>query len=428
MEQKEDMDLVFKNVQGAGVLDYVTSWYIRAAQYIKGTTIKAAFVSTNSIAQGEQVGILWKEMFEQYNMKIHFAHQTFRWNNDADGVAAVHCVIIGFANFDTSEKYVYEYENIGGEPAEVKVKNISPYLIEGSNIVVTKKTKPLCNVSEMVFGNMANDGGHLILNEDEKNDIIKKYPNASKYIKKFIGSEEFINGWHRYCLWLVDANPAEIKLIKPIIERIEKVKEHRLLSNRPATNKLAEKPHLFGEIRYSNSNFLLIPRVSSERRIFIPIGFMGADIIVNDRCAFVPNATLFEFGIIASSMHMAWIKYTCGRLKSDYNYSNQIVYNNYPFPKDCSDLQKKQVVLCAENLMKIREKYLKSGSVYADLYDPITFYMRKDLVDTHKALDKAVDACYGKATYTNDAKRIAFLFGEYERLILNEKSIKNVKK
>lgn len=234
-----------------------------------------------------------------------------------------------------------------------------------------------------------------------------------KFIKTFIGSDEFINGWNRYCLWLVDINPAELKSMPLIMERIKKVKELRLNSTRAATNKLAATPHLFGEIRYSNSDFLIVPRVSSERRIYIPIGFMPSDIIVNDRCAFVPNATLYEFRLITSIMHMTWVRYTCGRLKSDYNYSNQIVYNNYPFPKDVSEKKKEAVELAAQAVLDIRKTYTEKGNTLADLYDPNT--MPPDLLRAHQTLDKAVGKCYRDAAFTTEPKRIEYLFELYEK-------------
>ncbi len=418
-EQKEDMDLVFKDLQGAGVLDYVTCWYIRAAQYIKETTIKAAFVSTNSIAQGEQVGILWKEMFERYKMKIHFAHQTFRWNNDADGVAAVHCVIVGFANFDTNEKYVYEYDNIGGEPAELKVKNINPYLVEGNDIFVEKRRKPITNVAEISFGSMPNDGGNFLFTDEEKDDFLKKEPNAAVFIKQLISAQEFLNGKTKWCLWLKDALPNEINHLKEVKKRIENVKKARSSSNRAATQKLAATPYLFGEDRQPNSNYIFVPLTSSENRDYIPFALITKEKIANNTVSVIPNGDNLLLGLMLSKMHMAWVKYVCGRLKSDYRYSNEVVYNNYPFPQNVSKENKTDVEKAVKEVLKAREKHTKSGSTLADMYSNLT--MPKDLQDTHKALDKAVDACYGKAVYTNDAKRIAFLFEEYERLILEEK-------
>ena len=321
VEQKEDMDLVFKDVQGSGVLDYVTCWYIRAAQYIKDTTIKAAFVSTNSIAQGEQVGILWKEMFEQYKIKIHFAHQTFRWSNEASGVAAVHCVIVGFAAFDSNNKYVYEYENINTEPTELKVKNINPYLVEGNDIYVESRTKPICNVPKMIYGSKIVDDKNFLMTDEEKSDYLKKEPKGAKFIKAILSGDEFINGKNRWCFWLVDALPNEVKELPLLLQRIKKVKEFRLKSTKKQTVELANAPMLFAEIRQPQNDFLLIPRTSSENRLYIPFGFYSKEYIVSDSCTCMPNATFFDFGMLTSKMHMAWVKYVCGRLKSDYRYS-----------------------------------------------------------------------------------------------------------
>jgi type I restriction-modification system DNA methylase subunit len=414
-EQKEDMELVFKNVQGSGVLDYVTAWYIRAAQYIKGTTIKAAFVSTNSIAQGEQVGLLWKEMFEQYGIKIHFAHQTFRWSNEAEGVAAVHCVIVGFAAFDASEKYVYEYENINAEPIALKVKNINPYLVEGNDMYIESRTNPICKVPKMVYGSKIVDDKNFLMTDEEKSDYVKKEPKGAKFIKAILSGDEFINGKNRWCFWLVDAAPNEVKELPLLLQRIKKVKEFRLKSTKKQTVELANTPMFFAEIRQPKNDFLLIPRTSSENRVYIPFGFYTKDFIVSDSCTCMPNATLFDFGMITSKMHMAWVKYVCGRLKSDYRYSNSIVYNNYPFPQNVSATATTNVEKAVSEVLSIREKHTKQGATLADMYSNLT--MPKDLQDAHKALDKAVDACYGKQNFASDAKRIAYLFGLYENLI-----------
>jgi len=404
-EQKEDMKSIFTKVKGAGVLDYVTAWYLKAAQYIQNSDIKVAFVSTNSISQGEQVGILWKELFDNYKIKIHFAHQTFNWSNEAKSNAAVHVVIIGFANFDTDKKTVFEYEDIKSNPHAKSVKNINPYLVEGDDIVVEKRRKPLCEVSEMKFGNMANDGGFLILTDEEKEILIQKEPLAQKYIRQLLGSVEFINNKLRWCLWLEDLAPNDLKFMPLVKERIENVKKHRLNSSREATKKLAEFPMLFGEIRQPKTNYLLIPRVSSENRYYIPIGYVDSKNIVTDRCAFIESKNLFLFGIMTSSCHMIWMRYTCGRLKSDYNYSIGIVYNNYPFPKN------KQVEQKAQNILDIRAEFTDSS--LADLYDPLS--MPPKLKKAHQELDKAVDRCYTTKSFKNDKERIEFLFELYEK-------------
>jgi len=409
--QKQDMDDIFKGVNGAGVLDYVSAWYIKAAEYIQNTKIKAAFVSTNSISQGEQVGILWNELFNKYKIKIHFAHRTFKWSNEAMGNAAVYVVIIGFAAFDISEKCLYEYETPKSEPHETKVKNINPYLVEAKDILILKRTKPICKVPEMSFGNMANDGGNLIIEDHEIEEFLKKEPDAKKFIRPLLGSEEFIHNKKRWCLWLVDSQPNELNSLPEVSKRVEKVKKYRLNSKRETTKNLAAFPALFGEIRYKNSDCLLIPRVSSENRDIIPLGFVSKKVIITDRCAFVPKADFYLFGILTSTMHMAWMRYVCGRLESRYNYSNSIVYNNFPFPETPGTGQIKLVKEKAKKVLEIRKQFPESS--LADLYDPLS--MPPKLVKAHRELDKAVDLCYRRQPFDSESRRLEFLFDLHEK-------------
>lgn len=404
-EQKEDMKLVFTKVKGAGVLDYVTGCYLKAAQYIKGTTIKVGFVSTNSITQGEQTGILWNEMLNKYKVKIHFAHRTFNWTNEAKGKAAVHCVIIAFANFDTKEKYIYDYEDIKGEPTKIKAKNVNPYLVDAPDITILKRRKPISLVPEISFGSMPNDGGNFLFTDEEKQDFLKIEPKAEPYIRQLLSAREYLNGKKRWCLWLVGIAPSELKNLKKVQERVEAVRKRRA-----ATQKLAAFPTLFGEVRQPNSDFVLIPRHSSESRKYIPMGFFSKDFIVSDSCLSIKDATLYTFGILMSEMHMTWVKYTCGRIKSDYRYSNELVYNNYPFPKEPSNKNKEKMERAAQKILDVRAKYPKSS--LADLYNPLT--MPPDLVKAHQALDKAVDLCYRPQPFTNERNRIEFLFNLYE--------------
>ena len=331
--QKKDLEKIFVSVKGAGVMDYVSAWYVKAAQLIQDTPIKVAFVSTNSITQGEQVGILWNLLFNKYIIKIHFAHRTFSWSNEAKGNAAVHVVIIGFANFDTTNKSIFEYEHIKGEPHELKVKNINPYLLEGKDNFVIKRRMPICKVSEMIKGSMPNDGGYYLFTKEEKEIFVNKEPNSKKYFRLFIGGYEFLNNVERWCLWLVDANPTEITNLPLVLDRIEKVKRNRLESNRPTTQKDAATPMLFGEIRQTNSDYLALPEVSSENRNYIPVGYVPKTTIASNKIYMVPNASLVSFGILSSLMHNTWLKQISGRMKSDISYSTGIVYNNFPFPK-----------------------------------------------------------------------------------------------
>ena len=433
-QQKSDMDFVFNGIKNYGVLDYVTCWYIKAAKLIQNTNTKVAFVSTNSISQGEQPGILWNILFNLYGIKIHFAHRTFRWTNEARGKAAVHVVIIGFANYDTNEKYLFEYDDIKGEPQLIGVKNISPYLVEGKDFALSSRTKPISKIPELVFGNMANDDGNLIMHsEEELQEYVSFEPDGKKYIRSFVGSDELINGYYRYCFWLVDIKPSEFNHLPVLKKRIKEVRNFRLRSSRLATNKLADRPYLFGEIRQGVGKVLVIPRVSSENRKIIPLAFLDYNTIISDRCTFLNEATLFQFGILTSTMHMSWVRCVCGRLKSDYTYSNNIVYNNFPWPENPTEKQTKLVEEKAQKVLDTRKDFLGlhasgTNSSLADLYDPLT--MPPALVKAHQELDKAVDLCYRPQPFPNETKRIEFLFELYEKYtkpLLAEKKTKKKK-
>lgn len=408
--QRDEIVKLFHNVEGSGTLDYVTGWYIKAAKYIQDTTIKVAFVSTNSIVQGEQTSILWGQMLNKYNIIIHFAHRTFKWNNEAKGNAAVYCVIIGFANFETNNKYIYEYDDIKGDAHEVKAKNINPYLVDAKNILIEKKSTPICNVPKMNFGNMPLDGGNLLLSNTEKNEFILKEPNAGKYIKPLISAYEFLNGEKRWCLWLLNIEPNELKKMPEVLKRVELVKKFRLDSVAPSTQKFATTPTLFRD-RNQPETFIVVPRVSSENRPYIPIGFFDKNSIVSDTCMAIPNAGIYHFGLLTSTMHMSWVKSICGRLKSDFRYSKDIVYNNYPWPLNPTDKQKQAIENAAQNVLDVRAIYPDSS--LADLYHPLT--MPPVLAKAHQALDKAVDLAYRPQPFTTDANRMEFLFALYEQ-------------
>ncbi len=428
-EQKKDMALIFSganNGTGTGVLDYVTAWYIKASEYIQETKIKVAFVSTNSISQGEQVGILWNKLFNRYNIKIHFAHKTFKWTNEAKGQAGVYCVIIGFANFDTNNKLIFEYETPKSEPYQIKVKNINPYLVDSSDIIILKRRTPICHVPEISFGSMPNDGGHFLFSDQEKIEFLLKEPKAEKFMKPLLSAREFLNKEKRWCLWLVDIEPNELKKLTEINKRVQLVKEIREKSLREETRNLSEYPTLFGENRQPNTKYILIPRHSSENRKYIPMEFFEENNIVSDSCLFVSTSSLYYFGILESLIHTTWVNYICGRIKSDFRYSNEIVYNNFPFPESPTDKQIKKVEEQAQNVLDIRKEFLNSS--LADLYDPIT--MPPKLVKAHQELDKSVDLCYRKQLFENETKRIEFLFELYNKYtapLLNEK-VKRKKK
>lgn len=422
-EQKKDLHFVMQGIKAAGVMDYVTAWYYKASKYIQDTKIKAAFVSTNSVVQGEQVGILWSYLLSNFNIKIHFAHRTFKWNNEAKGNAAVYCVIIGFANFDTNNKYIFDYEDIKGEAHELKVKNINPYLVDAKDILIENRNTPICNVPKMMYGSKPTDGGFYILSNEEKIDFLIKEPNAGKFIKPFLSAREYLNGEKRWCIWLVDANPNELKNCPMILQRIEAVKKFR--SESVAASTRDYKYHnLFRQVTQPKDDFLLVPRTTSENRSYIPIGFFSKDFIVSDTCQSIPNASLFHFGILNSTMHMAWVKTTCGRLKSDFRYSKDIVYNNYPWPENPSEKQIKMIEEKAQQVLDVRASFPTSS--LADLYNPLT--MPPALVKAHNELDKAVDAAYSKQAFTSEAKRMEFLFELYEKytagLFVKEKKSK----
>ncbi len=426
-EQKDDIQSVFAEIKGAGVLDYVAAWYLKSAQFIQKTNIHCAFVSTNSIAQGEQVGVLWQELYNNYKIKIHFAHRTFRWSNEAKGNAAVHCVIIGFGLQDVENKMIFEYLDIKGEPTERKVKNINPYLAEGNDLVILRRTKPVCNIPEMVYGSKPTDNGNLLMTESDKNEYIQQEPYGEKFVKPFISADEFLNNKKRWCFWLKDIQPNEFKSLPLLTKKIQAVKKFRLASEKNSTVQWAEFPTLFTEIRQPNNDYIIIPLHSSENRKYIPISLFGKDDIVANSCSCIPNANFYTFGMLTSEMHMTWVRYVCGRLKSDFRYSNTIVYNNYPFPENVSKKQKQKVETAAQAVLNTRAKYPDSS--LADLYAPLT--MPPDLVKAHQALDKAVDLCYRPQPFVNELNRIEYLFSLYEALsapLLKVEKKKRVKK
>ncbi|MBC7523724.1 MAG: class I SAM-dependent DNA methyltransferase, partial [Flavobacterium sp.] len=422
-EQKKDLEKIFKSIKGAGVVDYVAAWYVKAAMIMINTKIKTAFVSTNSIVQGEQVGVLWNLLLNKYNIKIHFAHRTFSWRNEAKGNAAVHCVIIGFANFETNEKIIFDYDNIKGEPHQLKAKNINPYLVDGKDIILFPKEKTICDVPKIAWGNKPVDGGHLIISDSEVTEFLKNEPKAKKFIKPLISAKEFLNGQTRWCLWLIDAKPEELKDMPFVMERIKKVKEMRKASVDEGARKLALKPFQFRDIKNPDS-YILIPSTTSENRKYIPFAFFEKDNIPHNSCHILPDGKLYHFGVLMSQMHMSWIKITCGRLKSDFRYSKDIVYNNYPWPENPSEKQIKTIEEKAQNVLDVRALF--PASSLADLYSPLT--MPPALVKAHNELDKAVDASYSKQIFSSEAKRMEFLFELYEKytagLFVKEKKVK----
>lgn len=409
--QKEDIRLVFSGIKGIGVLDYVSSWYLKAAKFIGGTKISVAFVSTNSICQGEQVGLVWKILFDQYKIKIHFAHQTFKWSNEAKGNAGVHCIIVGFGNYDIPMKYIYQYDSIKSEPSKNLVKNINPYLVEGQDIILESRSHPISDVPSINYGSMPIDNGFLVVSEEDRNYISNAEPEILPYIKSYMGGDEFINNKKRWCLWLVNAAPQLLRQSNFIKTRVQSTKDFRLNSGREATKRLAQNSTLFGEIRQPFVDYIIIPKVSSEIRKYIPIGILEENIISSGSALIIPTSDKYTLGVLMSKMHNKWMSAVCGRLESRYQYSASIVYNNFPWPESPSAKHIKAVEAAAQKVLDVREQF--PGSSLADLYHPLT--MPPALVKAHNELDKAVDLAYRPQPFANDAKRMEFLFELYEK-------------
>jgi N-6 DNA Methylase len=410
--QREDMELVCGQVKNNGLLDYVTGWYFKAADYARGTKMRCAFVSTNSISQGEQPGILWRELYGRYRMKIHFAHRTFPWESEARGKAHVHVVIVGFGASDVPTKLITDYDTDPENPTRTAVSNINPYLVEGKDLVVMSRGQPVSPVAEMTNGSKPVDGGHLLLDARERAQLLNLEPGARRFIRRFLGSEEFLNGVERYCLWLVDASPNELRQLPLVLERVAQVKASRLASRDATTRKNATRATLFAYNRQPTSNYLAIPEVSSERRAYIPIGFLTPEVICSNKIQYVPEASLYHFGILTSAMHMAWMRQVCGRLESRFSYSKDIVYNNYSWPGKVMAKHRAAVEAAAQAVLDARAQY--PTSTLADLYDPLA--MPAPLLKAHQQLDRAVDRCYRPEPFPSDRHRVEYLFALYEQL------------
>ncbi len=409
--QRAEITTVSDGIKGTGILDYVAGWYFLASQFIQGTDIEVAFVSTNSISQGEQVGVLWKELFTR-GVVINFAHRTFQWSSEARGKAAVHCVIIGFALRDRKSKKIYEYDDVRSAPHELKASNINGYLVDGPSVILENRRKPLCDVPKVGIGNKPIDGGYYLFTPEEKEAFLHREPKAAPYFKRWVGAREFINGIERWCLWLGDCSPSTLKSMPACLERVKHVQEYRLSSKSKPTQKLAATPTRFHVENMPAGNYLLIPGVSSEKRKYIPFGFMPPEVLASNLVNISGDATLYHFGVLSSTMHMAWMRYTAGRLESRYRYSIGIVYNNFPWPSEVSDRQKDEVGKAAQAVLDARAKF--PDSTLADLYDPLT--MPVELTRSHEKLDKVVDLCYRPQPFPNELNRMQFLFSMYQKL------------
>ncbi|HEY8902911.1 MAG TPA: DNA methyltransferase, partial [Chthoniobacterales bacterium] len=411
-QQDADMKGVCSAIKGNGLLDFVAAWYVKACEYIKGKGIACAFVSTNSITQGEQVGILWNHLFSHYRIKITFAHRTFVWKSEARGKAHVHVVIIGFANSaPTGKKTIFDYPDPKAGPIVIQVNNISPYLIEGGDYALNGSRKPLCSVPPAIYGSKPADDGALIIEEADHDTFLNDYPHAAPFVKPLLCTRQLLYDKERWCLWLVDAQPRDI-LSAGIKDRVQACRVFRLASPKAPTKAKASEAHLFAEIRQPKNQFILIPQHTSENRNYIPFEFFSADNIVHNSCTFIPDPSLYHFGVISSEMHMAWIKTVCGRLESRYRYSGTLVYNNFPWPEKVTDDQEADIAAKAQEIIDLREKH--SSSTLAELYNPLA--TPPDLAKAHIALDRAVERAYRKTPFTSDRERVEYLFSLYEKL------------
>lgn len=425
--QKQDMDIVFNGWKKYKDLDYVTCWFWKGAQYIRASRARLALVATNSISQGDQVATLWPPIFSLGN-RIAFAYQTFPWANNAKDKAAVHVVIIGLEATHLSDGLSPNsaqpklYKLLDKEWHSQSVANISPYLIAGSNLSVEKRSNPICSVSKMYKGNQPGDGGNLILTTEEKDNLIAREPQSAKWIKKLLGAIEFINGKQRWCLWLTDLTQEDLDSLPekhPLVaERVEKVRAVRLASKKDATVQKADIPHLFDEIRHPTSgNYILVPSTTSERREYVPIDFFDTETISSNANLMIPNATLYEFGILTSAMHNDWMRTVAGRLKSDCRYSGTLVYNNFPWP-EADEAEKARIAALAEDILLIRADY--PDQTLAQLYDPDK--MPPPLKEAHLSLDAAVDRLYRAKPFSDGMERVEFLFDLYEKAINGQKT------
>ena len=437
-EQKKDVASIFGKIKNVGNLDYVACWYLKAAELMANSkdvarhvSTKCALVSTNSITQGEQVAILWKPLMERYGVHIDFAWRTFRWDSESNQKAHVHCVIVGFSCDDTCGDDVgaknvsplrTDRRIFNADGTIIDAQNINPYLINAENVFIESRNKPLCDVPEIGIGNKPIDGGNYLFTEDEKTEFLKLEPKAEKYFKKWLGADEFINRWHRWCLWLGDCSPAEIKSMPECLKRVQNVRELRLASKSAPTQKLADTPTRFHVHNFPQGNYILIPRVSSERREYVPIGFIESDTLCSDSvhildCSQNTANSLYIFGVLTSSVHMAWMRAVCGRLKSDYRYSKDIVYNNFPWPgvktPQCDVSTKSRIEKTAQAILDARALYPDSS--LADLYDETL--MPPELRRAHRANDEAVMAAYGFDSKMSEQEVVARLFQMYESLI-----------
>jgi hypothetical protein len=408
--QKEDMAAVFHGIKDFKNLDYIACWFLKAARYLRGNAAVCAFVTTNSICQGEQVALLWPHVFA-CGVEIHFAHLSFKWTNNAKGNAGVTCAIIGLSAASSRKKTLYS----GG--VAKTATNINAYLANAKNVFIAKRRSPLSKLVPMDYGSKPTDGGNLILSSDEKIQLLEQYPELKEVVRPFMGADDFINGHYRHCLWFTDEQALRFGDIPEIKRRLRKVKEMRLASPKAATRQDAETPHRFSERRYLETQQIIMPSVSSERRHYIPVGWIRSDTVISNLAFAIYHAEPWVFGVISSQMHMVWVRAVAGRLKTDYRYSSSICYNNFPFP-DISAEQKRELDQKAEEVLGTREAYFMKTIAW--LYDPDT--MPAELLAAHRTLDAAVEQCYRSKPFTSDEERLEYLFAEYERMTAAEQA------
>lgn len=420
-EQRADQNAVMAGIKSGSDLDFVANWFVKAGHYTAGTRVEVAFVSTNSVCQGEQVPLLWPVLIEVLGMRIRFAHRTFRWRNEARGQAAVHCIIVGLTRGQPSACRLFDYADPGAEPHELAASRINPYLIEGPDVIVSKRTVPITPRPQMRCGSKPSDGGNLLLDRAERDAILAQWPATAEWIRPYIGAEEFLNGGNRWCLWLQGAEPSAIRAVRPVLERIEAVRRFRQQSSAAPTRAAAATPGQFFFASQPESEYILVPEVSSERRRFVPIGWMSPEVVSSNTNYLVAAPDHFLFGALQSLMHMVWLSTVAGRLKSDFRYSASMVYNNFPLPEITDDRHREAIESAAQGVLDVRAAF--PDSTLADLYDPLA--MPPVLVKAHQVLDRAVDAAYLAAEkaagrrapkLSSDAERVAFLFERYQAL------------
>lgn len=411
-EQKAELLEVFDGAKNAGNIDYCGAWYMKAARFTQGKRTRCALVSTNSICQGEQVANLWKPLHD-LGIHIDFAHNTFRWDNEAADKAHVFCVIVGFSR-ESGTKTLFYHATPDSDEEQIPTARINAYLKDAPDVFIYSRSKPICDVPEMGIGNKPIDGGFYLFTDEEKDDFLKKEPKAEGFFHPWLGSKEFIHGYHRWCLWLGEATFSDLKQLPECRKRVEQVREYRLASKSAGTRKIADKPTRFHVENMPEGSSIIIPEVSSSRRKRVPMGFVGPEIFCSNKVRLIPNASLYHYGILQSQFHNAWVRIVTGRLKDDYQYSANIDYNNFVWPEP-TESQREEVERCAQAVLDARDA--QEGATLADMYDPKNETFFPELMTAHKALDAAVEAAYGVDFGGDEEKIVAHLFNLYAKKV-----------